>query len=309
MRQAKLSEDFLDFFDVLRSVGVDDVDDVEEKVGVCKLFQGCAEGGYQDGGQLLDEADGVGQEDLAKGVDVPAAGDGVEGGEEFVGGEDSGPGEGVEKCALAGVCVSDQGDDRQTSATPVLPVEISVGPDVLDFLLEAVNLATDEAAVGLQLGLTGASGADSSTEALKVFPLARESREKVFVLGKLDLEAAFSGAGSGGENVEDESGAVDNLCLEPIFENPLLGRGELVVYDDGPVVKLTFQIFDFFQLALAQIGLAGSRELLGDDAHDLAAGALGEEGEFVEGVLEAPKAFDASDGGPDKEGLLGGRVG
>ena len=55
--------------------------------------------------------------------------------------------------------------------------------------------------------------------------------------------------------------------------------------------------------------MAGSRELLGDDTNDLCASAFGEEGELVEGVLEAPKAFDASDGGPDKEGLLGGRVG
>ena len=64
MSQVKLSQDFLDFFDVLGSVRVNDVDDVEEKVGVCKLFQGCPEGGNQDGGELLDEADGVGQEDL-----------------------------------------------------------------------------------------------------------------------------------------------------------------------------------------------------------------------------------------------------
>ena len=81
MRQVKLSEDFLDLFDVLRCVGVDDVDDMEEKVSVCKLFEGCAEGGYQDGGELLNEADGVGQEDLSEGINVPAAGDGIEGGE------------------------------------------------------------------------------------------------------------------------------------------------------------------------------------------------------------------------------------
>ena len=76
-----------------------------------------------------------------------------------------------------------------------------MGPDVLDLLLEAVDLATYEAAVGLQLGLAGASGADSSAEPFEVLPLAREPREEVFVLSKLDLEAAFSGAGSGGENV------------------------------------------------------------------------------------------------------------
>ena len=79
--KVKLTEDFLDFFDVFRSVGVDDVDDMEEKVGVCKLFEGCAEGGYQDGGEFLDKADGVRQEDLAEGIDVPASGDGVKGGE------------------------------------------------------------------------------------------------------------------------------------------------------------------------------------------------------------------------------------
>ena len=88
-----------------------------------------------------------------------------------------------------------------------------------------------------------------------------------------------------------------------------MGWGELVVYDDGLVVKLAFQVLNFFQFALAQIGMAGSRELLGDCAYDLCPGAFGEEGEFVEGVLEAPKAFDASNGGSDEEGLLGGRVG
>ena len=129
------------------------------------------------------------------------------------------------------------------------------------------------------------------------------------MLGKLDLEAAFSGAGPGGENVEDEGGTVDNLCFEPIFENPLLGRGELVVYDDRLVIKLGLQGLDFFQFTLAEIGVAASRELLGDDTHDLGAGAFGQECEFVKGVLETPEAFNASDGGPDKEGLLGGWVG
>ncbi len=88
-----------------------------------------------------------------------------------------------------------------------------MGPDVLDLLLETVNLAAYEAAVGLQLGLAGAPGADAPAEPFEVFPLAREPREEVFMLSKLDLEATFSGAGSGGENVEDEGGAVDDLCF------------------------------------------------------------------------------------------------
>ena len=71
-----------------------------------------------------------------------------------------------------------------------------MGPDVLDLLLEAVDLVSDEAAVGLKLGLAGAPSADSPAEPFEVFPLACEPGEEVFVLGKLDLEAAFSSAGS-----------------------------------------------------------------------------------------------------------------
>ena len=118
---------------------------------------------------------------------------------------------------LPGVGVANEGDDGQAAPAPVLPIEVAVGPDVLDLLLEAVDLVSNEAAVGLQLGLAGAPGADSPAEPFQVLPLAREPGEKVLVLSKLDLEATFSGAGPGGENVEDEGGAVDNLCFEPIL--------------------------------------------------------------------------------------------
>ena len=42
---------------------------------------------------------------------MPAPGNGVEGGEEFVGGKDSSACEGVEQGALAGVGVADEGHD------------------------------------------------------------------------------------------------------------------------------------------------------------------------------------------------------
>ncbi len=294
---------------MLRRIGVDHVDDVEEEVGVGEFFQGGSEGGDEDGGEFLDEADGVSQEDLAEGVDVPASGDGVEGGEQLVGGEDSGAGQGVKQRTLAGVGVANEGDDGQASSAPVFPIQVAVGPDVLNLLLETVNLAADEASVGLQLGLTGAPGAYASSEPFKVFPLARESGEEVFMLGKLDLESALSGAGPGGKDVEDESGAVDNLALESVFEDPLLRGRKLVIHDNRLVAKLTFKGLDFFQFALTEIGLAGPGELLGDDADDLCTGALGELGKLVEGVLEAPEGFDASDGGSDEEGFLGGGEG
>ena len=41
--------------------------------------------------------------------------------------------------ALAGVGVADEGDDWQASPAPILPIEVAVGPDVLDLLLEAIE--------------------------------------------------------------------------------------------------------------------------------------------------------------------------
>ena len=195
---------------------------VEQKVGVGEFLEGGSESGHQNCRELLDEADGVGEEDGADGVDMPASGDGVQGGEKLVGGKHARACQGVQKGTLAGVCVADQGHDGQATPAPVLPVEAAVGPDVLDLLLEAVDFTADETTVGLQLGLTRAPRADSPAETFKVFPLAGKSREKVFVLSKLNLESAFPGAGAGGEDVEDEGGTVDDLDLEFVLEGSLL---------------------------------------------------------------------------------------
>ena len=106
VRQTEVVEDAVDGGEVVVDVRVAGVEDVEEDVGVLELLEGGAEGADERAGEVLDEADGVGDEDLALLGEAVAARGGVEGGEELVLGEDVGPGHAVEERALAGVGVA-----------------------------------------------------------------------------------------------------------------------------------------------------------------------------------------------------------
>ncbi len=138
-------------------------------------------------------------------------------------------------------------------------------------------------------------------------PLAGESRQEVLVLGQLDLEAAFAGAGASGEDVEDEGGAVEDFSGEGVFQVALLGRAELVVEDDEGVVELGALGLQLGELALADVGGGiGASELLDGAADDAGAGGVGEEGELIEGGLAGEGRRLALDLDGDEVGPLDG---
>ncbi len=174
--EVELAEGVFDYLGLGGRVGIRGVDDVEEEVGVVEEFEGSVEGGYYRRGELVDEADGVGDEDFVAVGEAYAAGDGVEGGEEAVGGGDAGVGEGVEEGALAGVGVADEGGDGEARTLASAALEEAGALDALKLGVEALDSAADEAAVGLYLGFAGAAGADAAAETLQVGPLARETR-------------------------------------------------------------------------------------------------------------------------------------
>ena len=103
-----------------------------------------------------------------------------------------------------------------------------------------------EAAVGLDLRLARASGADAAdaatgAEALEVRPQAAHAGHVVFELGELDLHLALGRVGVAGEDVEDHRGAVDHRHVELGLEVALLARRQLVVGDDDVRVGLLEQ--------------------------------------------------------------------
>ena len=134
---------------------------------VDQLLQRGAEGGDELRGQLLDEADGVGEEDGATVRQLDAPRERVQGGEELVLDEDVGAGEGAHEGALAGVGVADEGDDRHARRAPAAAGRGRAAADGLDLALEAGDAVADEAAVGLELRLAGAAGADGALRAAR----------------------------------------------------------------------------------------------------------------------------------------------
>jgi hypothetical protein len=124
-----------------------------------------------------------------------------------------------------------------------------------------------------------------------VGPLSAKAGEDVLVLGQLHLEAALTGAGVLGENVEDQGGAVEDLDVELAFEVALLRRAQLVVEDDGGVIRGSALGDYLLELALADIGRrVEGLEALGGAADDVGAGGLGEELKLFEGGVGVPAA-------------------
>ena len=201
---------------------------MEDEVGQPGLLQRGPEGVDELVGQLADEADGVGEQVVA-----PARAQNprrrVQRVEEPVADAGGGAGERVEQRRLAGVGVAGQGDRGQVRALALGAHHRAAGAHPGQAALEGRDAVAGQAAVGLDLGLTRAAGADAAAEALQVRPQPAHAGEVVLQLGELDLELALGAVGVGGEDVEDDRGAVDDRHAEGLLEVALLARGELVV--------------------------------------------------------------------------------
>ena len=222
---AQLLQHVDDRLHLLGCVRMGDVDDVHEHRRLVDLLQRGAEGGDEQGGQVVDEADGVGEEHLPAAGNGAAPRGGIEGGEELVLGHHRRSGQRVEQRALAGVGVADEGDDRDRHVSPAVTVVLAMGMDVTQLALDVDDPFAELAAVAFELGLTGTAQTDAADAlAGEVSPEAGQPRQPVFELGQLDLEAPLVGRRAAGEDIENQSRPVDDLDVERALEVALLGR-------------------------------------------------------------------------------------
>lgn len=223
-------------------------------------------------GQLLDEADRVGQQIVAAG-ELEGPRGRVERLEEAVGDADLGPGQGVQQGRLAGVGVPGERDPGDRGAFALGAHHATVLFGLPEPAAQRRDPVAGEPAVGLDLALARAPGADPAAEALEVGPEAPHAGHVVFELGQLDLQLALGGVGVVGEDVEDHRGAVDHRDAERRLQVALLARQQLVVAGDHVGVGGQDFGFQLFQATAAEVAV-GIRlgALLGGDADGFDAG-------------------------------------
>src|SRR3954470_24891036 len=233
------------------------VDDVDDEVGEARLLERRAARVDELVGQLADEADGVGDE-VRPPVEAHRARVRVERVEEAVADAHLGAGERVEQRRLAGVRVAGERDLRQLAALALGAHRRPRGLDLAQLAAQRGDPVAGETAVGLELGLAGAAGADAAlaaagAEALEVRPQAAHAGEVVLELGELDLELALRALRVPGEDVEDDRGAVDDRHPELLLEVAPLARRELVVDRDEVRVGAPGLVLDLRELARAEV--------------------------------------------------------
>src|SRR5919107_3943938 len=175
------------------------VDDVNDQVRAQRLLERRPKRLDELVGQLADEADRVGQQ-VGAPSDLECARRRVERVKEPVADAGARAGQSVEEGRLARVRVPRESHRRQVSALALAAHGGAGGARVLEPAAQRGNAVAREAAVGLDLGLTGATCADaavhaSGAEALEVGPQPPHAGEVVLELGELDLELALGGAG------------------------------------------------------------------------------------------------------------------
>ena len=134
---------------------------------------------------------------------------------------------------------------------------------------------------------------------------AAEAGQPVAQQGQLDLGLALLAGGVLGEDVEDHRGAVDGGAAEQLLEVVLLGRGELVVEDDGVAVDLEGDLAELLGLALADVvGGVGRVAPLHDAGDHVGAGGVDQLRRARRGTASTSSRSWPAEGDADEDDLL-----
>ena len=242
---------------------------------------------------MADEADGVAHRVHPAVTGRRTTRGRVESGEQRVLDQHPGAGQPVEETGLAGVGVAGDRDARDVVAPALLPLGVAGALHVGQLAAELGDLGVDPAAVGLDLGLTGATATDALATGRapagltgQVAAPATQALLHVGELGELDLGLTLTALGVLGEDVEDQRRPVDGLDLELVLEVAQLAGRQLAVEDHRVGAGRPHDLAEALDLAAAdvrrRVGLVAA---LVDRVEHLRAGGLGQGGELGHGVL------------------------
>ena len=266
-------------------MGIGSVDDVHDEVGLGHLLQRGAEGLHEMVREMADKADGVRDGALATTGQRELAHRGVQGGEEGVLHEHIRPRQSIEQAGLARIGVAGDGDRGGAGAVTTTALGTPYPIHVGQLTSQHRHLVADAAAVGLDLGLTRATCADTAgrptrtTTGLPTEGLtpAAQAREEILHLREGDLRASGATARMLGEDVQDQPGPVHDLDLDDLLQMPELARTQLTVTDHRVSTARHDDVAQLAGLAGSDVGRGvGSITALDDTVEDQCPRGLGE---------------------------------
>ena len=170
-------------------------------------------------------------------------------------------------------------------------------------------------AVALQLGLTGASGADTAAQSGHLDTVTRQAGGGVLELGQLHLQFTLGGDGVEGEDIQNQHGAVDHTKLhftvapaDIVLQVADLDGGEVAVEDHQTDRVVAAQIRQLLHLTRANEGTGvGGGLVLHHAGENLAAGGVQQAGQLVKADLYLGGIIVTGDD-THKDGLNGCRI-
>ena len=166
---------------------------------------------------------------------------------------------------------------------------------MVDALLELLDAGPDDATVGLQLGLAGASRADAATGAREVRPHAGQTGQLVLELSQLDLQPTLMRAGVLGEDVEDQAAPIEHLDRQQFLQRLLLLGAELIVGVEHGEPRLVLGRPKLLGLALSEIPVGVDvAAVLRLGTHHFGSSSLSKAGQLGKGVFGRPAVVVAA---------------
>ena len=188
-------------------------------------------------------------------------------------------------------------------------------PDLGQLLLQLGNAAAKVAAVGFQLRLAGAAGADAAALPGQAGSHPGQAGQEILILCQLHLESALGGFGPLRENVQNQGAPVQNGDAQNFLQNPDLGGGEGVVENCHIGLGVFGQLADFRCFAGADEGPGIRRAaVLEHFGGALTPGCLQERLQLVQGgvgrrfLLRKAICMQADENGPVYPMFLGHMV-
>ena len=173
-----------------------------------------------------------------------------------------------------------------------------------ELFTEIRNSATDHAPIRFELGLPGTSKPQPPTDTGKVGPHSLQPGQQVLKLRQFDLHLGFARTSTGGEDVENELGTIQDPNTEAILEGLALRRCELVVEDYEIRFGASHALPKLIDLALPDVeAWMGGVDSLADDVDDLTTGGVSQPGQLIE-VLLSDDLIEALQGSPNEHGPI-----